>query len=65
MHSDSKGNMAEGDGYRDATAGIYQRFGRRNPNKEKPTGLTVEATDFPSSDLLTSQRGSATSDAKG
>lgn len=30
----------------DASADIQQRFGRRNPNKEKATGLTVEATDF-------------------
>lgn len=49
----------------DASAGIQQKFGRRNPNKEKPTGLTVEATDFPSSVLLMSQRDPATSDAIG
>lgn len=48
----------------DASAGTWQRFGRRNPN-EMPTGLTVEARAFPSSYLLTSQSGPATSDATG
>lgn len=61
LHVLTEGNMAKGD----ASAGTQQRFGRRNPNKEKPTGLTVEAIDVCSSYLLTSQRGPAASDAIG
>ena len=57
--------MAEGGGSRVANAGIHQESGRRNPNKEEPTGLAAEATDFPSSYLLASQWGPATAGAKG
>lgn len=69
MCSDSavvcKKEKAEGDGSRAASTGIHQRLGRRNPNEVKPTGLTAEATDFPSSYLLASQRGPAAADTKG
>lgn len=57
--------MAEGDGSRAASVGIHQRFGRRNPSEEEPIELTAEATDFPSSCLLASQRGPAIATAKG